>query len=60
MHPIIETEIMKTRTAGAHRRGDQARLAKATRQGRRTLRPFRMPRLLPGLRPWPVARRSAT
>jgi len=59
MRPIIETEIMKTRTAGAHRRGDQARLAQAARQGRRTLRPFRMPRVLPGLRSWPVAHRPA-
>jgi hypothetical protein len=59
MHPIIETEIMKTRTAGAHRRGDQARLARAARQGRWGLRPLRMPRVLPGFRPWPVAHRPA-
>jgi hypothetical protein len=36
MHPIIEPEIMKTRTAEAHRRADQARLARAAGQGRRT------------------------
>jgi hypothetical protein len=36
MHPIIEPEIMKTRTVQAHRRADQARLARAARQGRRT------------------------
>jgi len=59
MHPIIEAEIMKTRTAGAQRRADQARLARAARQGRRALRPLRMPRVLPGLRPWPVAHRPA-
>jgi hypothetical protein len=45
MCPIIETEIMKTRTAEAHGRGDQARLA--------------LPRVLPGPRPWPVAHRPA-
>lgn len=62
MHPIIETEIMKTRTAGAHRRADQARLAQAARRGhrgRRALPLLRMPRVLRGLRPWPVAHRSA-
>ena len=40
--------------AGAHRRADQARLARAAGQGRRALRPLRLPRLLPGLRPWPI------
>ena len=59
MHPIIQAEIMKTRTVGAHRRADQARLAQAARQGRRMLRPFRMPRVLPGLRPGRVAHRPA-
>ena len=58
MHPIIEAEIMKTRTAGAHRQARQARVARAARQGRQVLRPLRMPRVLPGLRPWrPVAHR---
>lgn len=53
MHPIIEAEIMKTRTAEAHRRADQARLAGAG-QGRRALRPLRLPQLLPSPRPWPA------
>jgi hypothetical protein len=43
MHPIIEDEIMKTRTAGAHRRADQARLAQAARQGRRASQQSRSP-----------------
>jgi hypothetical protein len=54
MHPTIEAEIMKTRTAGAHRRADQARLAQAARRGRRALRQHGTPRMLPGLRPRPV------
>ena len=39
--------------AEAHRRAGQARLARAAGQGRRALRPLRLP-LLPGLRPWPI------
>jgi hypothetical protein len=54
MHPTIETELMKTRTAGAHRRGDEARLAQTARQRRRALRQHGTPRVLPGLRPRPV------
>ena len=50
---------MKTRTAEAHRRADQARLARAAGQGRRALRPLRLPQLLPSLRPWSAAHRSA-
>jgi len=50
MHPIIETEIMRTRTAEAHRKADQDRLAQAARQGRRALRPHRTARVLPRLR----------
>jgi hypothetical protein len=53
MHPIIEAEIMKTRTAGALRRADQARLAQAAKR-RRALRQHGTPRVLPGLRPRPV------
>jgi hypothetical protein len=56
MHPIIEAEIMKTRTAGAHRRADQARLAQAAKRGRRALRQHGTPRVPSGLRPWPVLR----
>jgi len=54
MHPIIEAEIMNTRTTGAHRRGDQARLAQAAKRRRRALRQHGTPRVLPGLRPRPV------
>lgn len=55
MHPIIEAGIMKTPDqAEAHRRADQARLARAAGQGRRALRPLRLPRLLPRLRPRPI------
>ena len=43
MHPIIEAEIMKTRTAGAHGRADQARLAQAARHGRRAFQQPRSP-----------------
>ena len=59
MHSIIEAEIMKTRTADAHHRADQARLARSAGQGRRALRPLRLPQLLPSLRLWPAASRSA-
>ena len=56
MHPIIEAEIMKTRTDGAHRRADQARLAQAAKRRRRALRQDGTPSRLPGLRPRPVLR----
>ena len=59
MHPIIEAGIMKTRTRPRRTGADQARLARAAGQGRRALRTLRLPRLLPGLRPWPTARRPA-
>lgn len=59
MHPIIQAEIMKTRAAGARRRAGQARLAQAAGQGRSAPRPLRMPRVLPGRRPWRVAHRPA-
>jgi len=59
MHPTIQTEIMKTRTAGMHRQAEQTRLAQGAKQQRRTLRQQGTPRVLRVLRPWPVLRRLA-
>ena len=50
MHPTIEAQIMKTRTEGAHRRADQARLARAARKSRRALQPDGTSRARPRLR----------
>ncbi|HYB47018.1 MAG TPA: hypothetical protein VED20_06620 [Streptosporangiaceae bacterium] len=59
MQPTFQNEIMKARTADLHARADQARRARAATQGRRTLRQHGTPRVLPGLRSWPVLRRLA-
>lgn len=59
MHPTIEAQIMKTRTDGAHRRADQARLARTAKEGRRALRPDGTSRVLPRLRLRPLLRRLA-
>lgn len=59
MHPTIETEIMKTRTAERQRKADQDRLAQAAKQGRRAVWQHRMPRVLRRLRLRPVLRRLA-
>jgi hypothetical protein len=59
MHPTIQTQIIKARTADCHRQAHQARLAHAARQGRRALRQPGTPRVLPGLRPWPLLHRPA-
>ena len=55
MHPIIEAEIMKTRTRPRRTTG-RARLVWRGPPDRAAgaLRPLRLPRLLPGLRPWPI------
>ena len=58
MHPDFRTEIMKARTADAHRRADEARLAEAFKQARPALRDDTR-RLLPRLRLRPVLRRLA-
>jgi len=57
MHPTIQTEIMKTRTAERQHKGDQARLAQAAKQGRRAVRQHGTPRVLRRLRLRPVLRR---
>ena len=54
MHPIIQTEIMNTRTAERHRKADQARLAQAAKQGRRAIRQHGTSRVLRRLRLRPV------
>jgi hypothetical protein len=59
MHPTIEAEIMKTRADGAHRKADQARLARAAKDGRRAFRPDSTSRVLPRLRLRPLLRRLA-
>ncbi|MFY9776884.1 MAG: hypothetical protein WAK28_20135 [Trebonia sp.] len=48
MHPIIEAEIMMTRTRPRRTAGRTRLVWRAAGQGRRALR------LLPGLRPWPI------
>jgi hypothetical protein len=55
MHPIIEAEIMKTRTR-PRRTAGRTRLVwrGPPDRARRALRPLRLPRLLPSLRPWPI------
>ncbi len=56
MHPTIQMDIMKARTAELHRQAHQARLAQSVRQDRRALPQRGTRRLLPGLRRWPVLR----
>jgi hypothetical protein len=59
MHPIMHTEFIKVRTAEQHRQVNHAGMVQAARAGRRALQPLRMPRVLAGLRTWPVAHRLA-
>jgi hypothetical protein len=57
MHEAIHAEIIKARTADAHRRADEVRLAQAFKQDRPALRRDDMRRLLQRLRLRPVMRR---
>ena len=50
MHPDFRAEIMTARTADAHRRADEARLAEAFNQAGPALRRDDTRRLLPRLR----------
>ena len=59
MHPDFRTEIMKARTAEAHRNADRERLARAVEQGRPALRRDGRRQLLPRLRLRPLLRRLA-
>jgi hypothetical protein len=59
MHPDFRTEIMKARTAEAHRNADRERLARAAGQGRLALRREGRRQLLPRLRLRPLLRRLA-
>jgi hypothetical protein len=59
MHPTIQTEIMKARTAERQRKADQARLAQASKQGRRVGRQHGTSRVLRRLRLRPILRRLA-
>jgi hypothetical protein len=59
MHPDFRTEIMKARTAEAHRNEDRERLARAVEQGRPALRREGRRQLLPRLRLRPLLRRLA-
>jgi hypothetical protein len=59
MHPDFRTEIMKARTAEAHREVDRDRLAQAVEQGRPAQQRASIRRLLPRLRLRPVLRRLA-
>ena len=59
MHEAIHAEIMKARTADAHRGADQVRLAQAFKQDRPALRWDGVRRLLSRLRLRPVPRRLA-
>jgi hypothetical protein len=59
MHPDFRTEIMKARSAEAHREMDRDRLARAVAQGRPTQRREGIYRLLPRLRLRPLLRRLA-
>jgi hypothetical protein len=56
MHPDFRAEIMKARTAEAHRSADRERLARAVEQGRPALRRGGRRLLLPRLRLRPVLR----
>jgi hypothetical protein len=59
MHPDFRTEIMKARTAEAHREADRDRLSRAVGQGRPARHRASIRRLLPRLRLRPVLRRLA-
>jgi hypothetical protein len=59
MHPIMNTEVIKVRTAQLHRQVSHAGMVRAARASRRTLPPLRLPRVFGGLRPWPVVHRPA-
>ena len=59
MHPIMNTEIIKVRTAELHRHVNHAGMVRVARASRRALPPLRMPRVLGGLRPWPLVHRPA-
>jgi len=59
MHPDFRAEIMMARTADAHRRADEARLARAFKPDRLALRRDGTRRLLPRRRFRPVLRRLA-
>jgi hypothetical protein len=59
MHPDFRAEIMKARTAEAHREADRDRLARAVEQGRPAQQRDGIHRLLPRLRLRPVLRRLA-
>jgi hypothetical protein len=59
MHPDFRTEIMKARTAEAHRNADRERLARVVEQGRPALRRDGRRLLLPRLRLRPLLRRLA-
>jgi len=59
MHPILQTELMKTRTAERQRMADQDRLVQAAKQGRRAVRQHGTPRVLRRLRLRPVPHRLA-
>jgi hypothetical protein len=61
MHPIMNTENIKVRTAELHRHVDHAGMVQAARARRRALQPLRIPRVLAGLRLRlrPVAHRLA-
>jgi hypothetical protein len=49
MHPIMNTEIIKVRTAQLHRQVRHADMVRTAKAGRQALQPIRMPRLA-GLR----------
>jgi hypothetical protein len=59
MHPDFRTEIMKARSAEAHREVDRDRLARAVEQVRPAQQRAGVRRLLPRLRLRPVLRRLA-
>jgi len=59
MHPDFRSEIMKARTANAHRRADEARLAQAFKQDRPALQRDGMRRFLARLQLRPVLSRLA-
>jgi len=59
MHQDFRAEIMKARTADAHRRADEVRMAQAFEQDRPMLRRDDARRLLPRLRLRRVLRRLA-
>jgi hypothetical protein len=59
MHPIMNTEIIKVRTAELHRHVNHAGMVQTARAGHRALQPLRMPRMLAGLRLRPMAHRPA-